>query len=191
MYVIEAVELVQGFYSVVREFNGVEKPTDSSDEDEVWILRNPTVEMEMKTGDEVQTSLNTYELLVITVRNSSCGKAMFSQAYVKNSVRGGGVHPSRQTPLPAADTEQTPPPGRHPSGQTTPPPHQDGNCSRWYASYWNAFLLRRYIWSVIWFTELWLHREKDFIFPDSCSRLIRLLRVWSKKFQYSQNPGFM
>ena len=99
---MEAVELVQGFYSVVREFNGVEKPTDSSDEDEVWILRNPTVEMEMKTGDEVQTSLNTYELLVITVRNSSCEKAMFSQAYVKNSVRGGGgVHPSRQTPLSA------------------------------------------------------------------------------------------
>ena len=56
---MEAVELVQGFYSVIREFNGVENPTDSSDEDEVWILRNLTVEMEMKTGDEVQTSLNT------------------------------------------------------------------------------------------------------------------------------------
>ena len=27
---------------------------------------------------------------VFTVRNSSCGKVMFSQAYVKNSVRGGG-----------------------------------------------------------------------------------------------------
>ena len=62
---MEAVELVQGLYSVVREFNGVEKPTDSSDEDEVWVLRNPTVGMEIKTRVETQTSSNTYELLVI------------------------------------------------------------------------------------------------------------------------------
>ena len=135
---MEAVELVQGFYSVVREFNGVEKPTDSSDEDEVWILRNPTVEMEMKTGDEVQTSLNTYELLVITVRNSSCEKAMFSQAYVKNSVRGVVVYTLLgRPPSPRADTEQTPPPpGDTPLGRQ--PPYQDGHCSRWYASYCEA-----------------------------------------------------
>ena len=28
---------------------------------------------------------------LITVRNNSCGKVMFSQACVKNSVGGGGV----------------------------------------------------------------------------------------------------
>ena len=55
---------------------------------------------------------------VVTVRNSSCGKAMFYRCL---SVQGGGVHP----------------PGKHPNpGQN--PPH--GNCSGRYAYYWNAFL---------------------------------------------------
>ena len=45
---------------------------------------------------------------IITVRNSNCGKVMFSQACVKNSVHRGVVYNSpRQTP-----------PSRHPSGQT-------------------------------------------------------------------------
>ena len=45
-------------------------------------------------------------LLFITVRNSNCGKVMFSQAFVKNSVhRGEGVHPPGRHP---------PPLGRHP-----------------------------------------------------------------------------
>ena len=60
-------------------------------------------------------------LSLFTVRNSSCGKVMFSQACVKNSVHGGGggggVHPLDRHPL-----------GRYPSGQTplgqTPPPRQ-------------------------------------------------------------------
>ena len=30
--------------------------------------------------------------------------------------------------------------GRHPLGQTLPSPQRDGHWSRWYASYWNAFL---------------------------------------------------
>ena len=30
---------------------------------------------------------------LITVRKRSCGKVMFSQPRVKNSVHGGGVHP--------------------------------------------------------------------------------------------------
>ena len=46
---------------------------------------------------------------VITVRNSSCGKAMFSQAYVILST-GGGVHPpGRQTPPQADPPRHTPP----------------------------------------------------------------------------------
>ena len=32
---------------------------------------------------------------VITVRNSSCGKVIFSQACVNNSVQGGGMHGRR------------------------------------------------------------------------------------------------
>ena len=44
----------------------------------------------------------------ITVRNSSCGKVMFSQACVKNSVHRADTHP----------------PGRHIPGQTPPPPPQ-------------------------------------------------------------------
>ena len=96
----------------------------------------------------------------------SCGKIMFSQACVKNSVHKGQTPP----PLPSAcwDTHtpaqcmlgytpppaqcmlgSTPPPpdtllGRHPRVDTPlgrqPPPSGD-HCSRRYASYWNAFLL--------------------------------------------------
>ena len=87
---------------------------------------------------------------IFTVRNSSCGKVMFSQASVILST-GGGVHPPGQTPPlgrhppPPADNRsciqpprQTPPwadttplgrhpprqtpPGRHPPRQTPPPP---------------------------------------------------------------------
>ena len=57
---------------------------------------------------------------IITARNSSCGKVMFSQARVKNSVHGGCT-----------------PPGRH-------PPPRDGHCSGRYTSYWNAFLVCSY-----------------------------------------------
>ena len=54
--------------------------------------------------------------LLITVRKRSCGKVMFSQACVKNSVHGGCVsqHALGQTPIPppavtAADR-------KHPTG---------------------------------------------------------------------------
>ena len=59
---------------------------------------------------------------IFTVPKRSCGKVMFSQACVKNSIHSGGVYT--------------------PSGQTHPPPplQADGYCSGWYASYWNAFL---------------------------------------------------
>ena len=66
--------------------------------------------------------------LIFTVRNSSCGKVMFSQA-CQNS-----VHRGVYTPL--ADTPSL---GRYPPGRQ-PPPLQDGHCSWRYASYWNAFL---------------------------------------------------
>ena len=57
------------------------------------------------------------ECILVTVYNSSCGKVMFPQVCVKNSVHwgGGGVHP---------------------------PP--DGRGSGRYASYWNAFLLHMF-----------------------------------------------
>ena len=57
---------------------------------------------------------------IVTVRNSSCGKVMFSQAYVGKFCPQGGVHPSGQTPT-----------GRHPP---------DDHCSGRYVSCWNAFL---------------------------------------------------
>ena len=99
----------------------------------------------------------------------SCGKVMFSQASVILFTGGrGGVWQTaheqtpRQTPLPGrppwADTpSRYTPLGRHPPGQTPParhplpsacwdahppcPVHAGSHCIRWYASYWNAFLL--------------------------------------------------
>ena len=53
---------------------------------------------------------------MFTIRNSSCGKVMFSQVSV--CPQGGGVHPPGQTP----------------------PDSSDGHYSGRYASYWNAFL---------------------------------------------------
>ena len=71
---------------------------------------------------------------IITVRKRSCGKVMFSQACVKNSVQGGGgVHPPGQTPSgrppsPYADTllpgQVDTPLGRHPSWAGRHPPEQ-------------------------------------------------------------------
>ena len=93
---------------------------------------------------------------IITVRNSSCGKVMFSQVSV--CPRGRGVHPpGRQTPpgqTPAGKIHprqthplgrhtpwaDTPPLGRHTSSEQTPPPPRDSYCSGRYTSYWNAFL---------------------------------------------------
>ena len=97
--------------------------------------------------------------IIITVRNSSWGKVIFSQAPVILST-GGGVFPLGRPPLlgrhplgrhlpgqtpPWADTPQADTPlGRHPRSQTPPwadTPHRDDHCSGWYTSYWNAFLL--------------------------------------------------
>ena len=94
----------------------------------------------------------------------SCGKVIFSQACVKNSVGGvsasvhAGIHPLGQTP-----PGQTHPLGRHhPQADTPQPVHagihtsacwdthpslpivcwdRHGYCCGRYASYWNAFLL--------------------------------------------------
>ena len=57
--------------------------------------------------------------LVITARQGSCGKVMFSQACVKNSVHGV-MYPSMHWGKHPPDTHtpgQTPPPGRHPQGR--------------------------------------------------------------------------
>ena len=59
---------------------------------------------------------------IFTVRNSSCGNVMFSQASVTLSM---GVC------IPACT-------GWEACGR--PPPRPDGHCSRRFASYWNAFL---------------------------------------------------
>ena len=77
---------------------------------------------------------------MFTVRRRSCGKIMFSQASVENSVHGGG---GRGEGLPSACLD-TPPLGRHPPGRHTYPwsdtPPPDGYCCGRLASYWNAFL---------------------------------------------------
>ena len=91
----------------------------------------------------------------------SCGKAMFLQVPVILSRGMSGRHPQADTPqanTPQADTPpgQTPLLFRHPPGQTspfgqTPPwednplPPSDGPCSGRYTSYWNAFLLLRFV----------------------------------------------
>ena len=71
--------------------------------------------------------------LIFTVRKRSCGKVMFSQACVKNSVHGRRcTHPQADPPLdkhPQANT---------PSGRTPPPSRR---LLQWMvASYRNAFL---------------------------------------------------
>ena len=93
---------------------------------------------------------------------------MFSQVSVILSTGGEhppGRHPPGKNPHPWTDTLRPdttpaqgrhPPPGRHPLGRY-------GNCSRRYASYWNAFLLRNLLkrvgvviivlTCVSWFTD--------------------------------------
>ena len=72
---------------------------------------------------KVSLTLCYFELPMIirifTGRNSSCGKVMFSQACVKNSVQRGGIlqDPPQPTPL-----EQTPTPGAHPPPEQPPSP---------------------------------------------------------------------
>ena len=73
-------------------------------------------------------------LTIFTARNSSCGKVMFSQAYVKNSVHEGHAW---DTPHPRRNACPPPPPG-------TKPPcgyYEMQSMSRRYVSYWNAFFL--------------------------------------------------
>ena len=95
-------------------------------------------------GREAQSKKTLYHYYRL---QRSCGKVIFSQACVKNSVHtGGGVSLSAcwDTP-PWADT----PPGRHPPGQTppgqitprqTPPFLVHAGIDMTTASYWNAFL---------------------------------------------------
>ena len=87
-----------------------------------------------RTTEQSDVNFIQFNPLIFYRPQRSCGKVIFSQACVKNSVHSGGggstsvhagIHPRGQTP-PWADTPQadTPldrhPPGRHPPGQTTP-----------------------------------------------------------------------
>ena len=65
---------------------------------------------------------------IITVRKRSCGKVMFSQACVKNSVHRGVYIPWGNTPWAETDPLGRHPLGRHPLGRHPPPPQADGYC---------------------------------------------------------------
>ena len=59
---------------------------------------------------------------IITVRNSSCGKVMFSQVCVKHSVHGGRVSASGLGRVPASGSSgAVHPPGRHPHPRADTP----------------------------------------------------------------------
>ena len=86
--------------------------------------------------------INGWLWCIFTIRNSSCGKVMFSQPCV--ILFTWGVHPPGQTP-PSGQSplgRHTPPRQTPPPWQTPPLPSRDAYCSGWYASYWNTFLLR-------------------------------------------------
>ena len=84
------------------------------------------------------------EYCLVTVRNSSYEKVMFSQACVKNSVHGGCIpplgRPPNRHPLGRHPPNQTPPPlGRHPPPrrplqQTVPHPTGMHSCFRSYCN---------------------------------------------------------
>ena len=131
-------------------------------------LRLPTDFISVETETTIHLSYTFPNRMLITVRKRICGKVMFPQACVKNSVHSGEkcTHPWADTP-----SGQTPylgryplwpdtapgryPLGRHPPGQTphhgqtsrradSPSPLEqtptDSHCSGRYASYGNAFL---------------------------------------------------
>ena len=77
--------------------------------------------------------------LLITNRNCSCGKVMFSQACVTNSVHGEGVCIPATTGQGVCVSQHAlgRECGRHPLDRHLP---LDGHCSGRYASYCNAFL---------------------------------------------------
>ena len=113
----------------------------------------------------VSTSSFPHKIILsfVTARKCSCGKVMFLHLSVSHSVRGGWCAPPRQTP---------PPPGRHSQAEPrrqTPPRHtypldrhplRDGHWSGRYASYWNAFLLKRYLYFKcrLWKVKHLLHQ---------------------------------
>ena len=86
---------------------------------------------------------------LITVPKRSCGKVMFSQVCVQNSVHGGrGVHPLGRQPS-----------GRHPLLGRHPLPRTDSYCSGRYASYWNAFLFLLLTFHVKLLGGWWIFKQ--------------------------------
>ena len=75
------------------------------------VMKNQTSQQNQNRIFQYFSFMSLFDITtLISVRNRSCGKVMFSQACVKNSVyRGVGVH------TPRADTPQADTPlGRHP-----------------------------------------------------------------------------
>ena len=100
--------------------------------DEVFTALNVLAEGDQNFTAEIEDNKFKGKLSFITVRNSSCGKVMFSQASVILSREGGGVHiPPRQTP-----PSRHPPLGSHlhslETGTAADGTHPIGINSCWY-----------------------------------------------------------
>ena len=100
---------------------------------------------------------------MFTARNSSCGKVMFSEAYVKNSFHGKGEEVSAQEgflPGGSASRREVCLRGGLLWGGRPPPDHYGiRSTSERYASYWNAFLLYndfRKMFNLLHLSKQWL-----------------------------------
>ena len=110
--------------------------TISTDGKMMTILFNEVMVQETNISGFFIMTING-RFLVYIYRPLRCGKVIFSQACVKNSVhRNGGVSASVHAGIHTPPTpRQTPP-----EADTPPPPTAEGYCCGRYASYWNAFL---------------------------------------------------
>ena len=103
---------------------------------------------------------------LITVRIRSCGKVMFSQACVKNSVhKGGGVQAGGCCPGPGlgrgVQAQAQAQGGCTPACTEADTPPADGYCCGRYASYWNAFLLEFFTQSMKVRSHWWQLRKRS------------------------------
>ena len=113
--------------------------------------------MATAAGGMHPTGMHSCLIYFITIHKQSCGKVMFLHLSMILGRHPPGKHlPCRQPPgqTPLHPQEDTHPPGKTPLGRHPPPPG-DGYCSRWYASYWNAFLLlpANVVWGKVIFSQ--------------------------------------